>query len=935
VKLKKLAQIISLICIAAPAYAQVAAPEVKKDAPKPQKVERIEVTGSSIKRVADEGALPLQIITKEEIDKAGITSAEQLIATISANGTGRDNMSANTGIINTGITDRNNNGNSSANLRGLGSSSTLVLLNGRRVSTHGAKGNSVDLNSIPLAAVSRVEILKDGASAVYGTDAIGGVINFILRKDFSGVELTAFTDVTHDGGGNITRGNILAGTGDLARDGYNVMATYTLDRQERLKGSQRDFVNGQQPNRGLTPDTGGLTFATLNAAAGTAFTAAFNGSPTIGNFTLPVSTVSFNRANLLSFQNNCESIKDGFQYRADVLGADFYRAARGCAYDYGKQQVLIQPVDRQNLVARGIMALNADTNIVAEAVASRTESTRSFEPVQLTASVGNANLYPVSGPYYKLILPIAQFIPTFNPNLPLAYRWRCGACGNREINSISQASRVMVGIEGILAGKYDYRVSASTAGSRAGSTLINGYYNQVALYQVMASGVLNPFLRNGESQTPEAMAALAGASANGRSLFGGEASLTQFDGTLSGEVFQLPAGPVAAAVGFDMRRESYLFRNDATTVVINGAPFDDTQPKVSRTIKAAYAEVVIPVIKNLEITGAVRNDRYSDFGGTTNPKASIRFNPIPQLLFRGSYSEGFRAPSFFQLYTAGGPSPLPRDISDPVLCATFSTANQNCGIRVDQINGGNRDLKPEKSKQSTIGVVFSPVNWATISIDAWNLKRTERIYELNALDILANAGSFPEAFIRRADGTLSAIRAGYVNAEGDKAKGIEVGLNANGNMMNGKWSAGLDGTLMRSFKSKVLPSDPELELVGEWNTRDLFVRWKHSARFTYSQGPWSSTLSQSYTAGYKDENLIDRKFAPDFKERVEAYVVYNLSATYTGFKGLTITGGIKNIFNTDPPFTAHNVDFAGGTAWDPRVADPRGRAYTIRLNYKF
>jgi iron complex outermembrane receptor protein len=184
--LKPIARAILLLGVATPALAQ--------QAPATQKVE---ITGSSIKRIKAEGALPLQTITRAEIEREGITSAEQLVMRITANGTGADNLSSNAGIQ-LGTTDRNNNGNSSANLRGLGSSSTLVLLNGRRIAAHGAKGNSVDLNWIPLAAVERVEVLKDGASALYGTDAIGGVINFILRKDYKGLEATAFADVTEE-----------------------------------------------------------------------------------------------------------------------------------------------------------------------------------------------------------------------------------------------------------------------------------------------------------------------------------------------------------------------------------------------------------------------------------------------------------------------------------------------------------------------------------------------------------------------------------------------------------------------------------------------------------------------------------------------------------------------------------------------------------------
>ena len=207
--------------------------------------QRVTITGSSIKRIQTEGALPVQTVTREQIERAGFVSAEQLLMHISANGTGADNLSSNVGIQ-LGTTDRNNNGNSSANLRGLGANNTLVLLNGRRVPTHGAKGNAVDLNSIPLGAIERVEILKDGASAIYGTDAIGGVVNFILRKEVAGFEATGFADVTQEGGGHIYRGQLLGGWGDLSGDGFNVMAALTLDRQNALDLS---LIHISEPTR--------------------------------------------------------------------------------------------------------------------------------------------------------------------------------------------------------------------------------------------------------------------------------------------------------------------------------------------------------------------------------------------------------------------------------------------------------------------------------------------------------------------------------------------------------------------------------------------------------------------------------------------------------------------------------------------------------------
>ena len=930
VKLRKLAQVVSLICIAAPAAAQQTSPPTA-----PQKIQKVEVTGSSIKRVQDEGALPIQVITKEEIDRAGITSAEQLLTTITANGTSADNLSSNAGIQ-LGATDRNNNGNTSANLRGLGASSTLVLLNGRRVSTHGAKGNAVDLNSIPLAAVQRVEVLKDGASAIYGTDAIGGVINFILRKDYTGVELTAFTDITHDGGGDINRGSILAGWGDLARDRFNVMASLTFDKQDKLSGGERKFSNGYQPSRGLSPDTTGTPFATQAGGAGTAIGATFT-TPNLGT-----GTQTFNRANLLSFQGACNTITQQSQYEFALWGSPGFRYA--CAFDYTGQAVLIQPVERTNLVSRATFQIAPEHSAFVEVVASRSKSQKQFEQSQVTTSIAAGNAYPVGGPFYQ---NLSAFIPGFNPNNRIAYRWRCIDCGRRTIDSESDAHRLLIGVEGLI-GTWDYRLGASTAGNKANSVLGDGYMRNTDRDGVMgfnaalATGLINPWLLPGQTQTAAAMALIEGAKARGTSLFGGEASLNQFDGAISGELMTLPAGPLAVAGGFDVRKESYKFRNDrVSTEVIRDAPFDAEFPKVSRNIKAVYAEAAIPILSTLEATVAVRHDRYSDFGGTTNPKLALKFTPTKNLLFRGSYNTGFRAPSFFQLYGATLESQVPGNIFDPVLCPLGPVAGSDlsvCAIRPLGRAGGNKDLKPEKSKQWTVGFVVEPTTWITASIDLWEIKRTERIYELTPQQVILNFTTFPENLVRGSNGRLDGpggfIRAGFINAEGDITRGAELGLQANGKLASGKWNAGIDGTYIDSFRSRVFATQPYRETVGQWNSRDLFVRWKHQARFTYTQGPWSGTVSQSYTRGYKDE-VPAGVVPPGFQPEVDSYIVYNLSATYTGFKNLTITGGVKNILNTDPPFTAHNVDFAAGAGWDTRVGNPRGRAYTARVTYTF
>jgi len=913
-KLKVVAASLAAVVFASHVFAQAPAPE-------PQ---RITITGSSIKRIAAEGALPVQTISRDEIERQGITSAEQLVATLTANGTGADNLSSNTGIANNGVTDRNNNGNTSANLRGLGASSTLVLLNGRRISTHGAKGNAVNLSSIPLAAVQRVEVLKDGASAIYGTDAIGGVINFILRSDYRGLEVTGFADVTTDGGGNIYRGSVLYGVGSPDRQGFNFVASLAVDRQERLDARDRPFVNGRQPERGLSPDTSGPPFATLQTSPGSALPTAFT-LPTTG-------TQTYNRANLLSFQSRCADGLQMGQYQSALWGSPGARFA--CDYDYAGQQVLIQPVERANLMARAAYKFSSDHTAFVELLAAQNTSTKQFEHSQIITSVAAGNAYPVGGPHY---IDLTTFIPSFNNTRPLSYRWRCIPCGKRTIETENTAYRVLVGLDGVAWG-FDYKLGASVAGDKADSLLIDGYMRTAGFNTLLATGRVNPFSLDG-SQTPAVQSEIDAVKASGTKLFGGKTSLQQFDGTLSGEVAKLPFGPVNAAVGFDVRKETYLFKNGQTsTEPVRDAPFDAEFPKVSRDIKAVFFELSLPVYRNLELTGAVRHDRYSDFGDTTNPKVSFLFTPFERMKIRGSYNRGFRAPSFFQLYGATSEGPVPGNLRDPVLCPTGNEGLDVCAIRPLARSGGNRTLMPETSKQGTFGIVVQPTDWLSASLDYWEVTRKDRIYELTAQQVVANFTTFPENLVRgtngRLDGPGGFIRAGFVNAEGDITRGWDINVSGNGRLGAGRWRASLDGTYIDAFKSRVFATQPYVNTAGQWNSRDLFVRWKHRLSFTYSQGSWSGTLGQSYTSGYFDEKPVGT-IPPGFNPRVEAYTVYNASVAYTGIKNLSISAGIKNLLNTDPPFTAHNVDFLAGAGWDPRVGDPRGRALTLRMTYRF
>ncbi|CDG80707.1 TonB-dependent receptor [Janthinobacterium agaricidamnosum] len=915
-KVNKLAQWIALIGVAGPALAQDAAP---------QAMQKVEITGSSIKRVAKEGALPVQVITFDTIEKSGITSAEQLMRTISSNGTGADNMTSGNNVFGADA-DRVSGGASFASLRGLGPGSTLVLLNGRRIATHGASGKAVDLNAIPLGAISRVEILKDGASAIYGTDAVGGVINFILKTNYSGVEASVSTNDTQEGGGATRRASILAGTGALDNDGYNVMTSLTVDQAQQLNGNQRSFVNGFQPGRGLSPDTTGTLFANQLSGAGTALGSGFK---------MPGDNNTYLQANPLSFQGKCDTIHGMSQYQTDLWKdvTSPLRSKYSCAYDYGSDYVIQFPVERANLLSRGTLKLGPDHKMFVEVLASRTKATAILTPMQVQATVANKNLYPVGGAYYQ---DLSAYIPSFDNTKPIAYKWRANDVGNRTQENITDNARILVGFEGTF-GRWDYKAGISRAESRTNTALTDGYSYTDKLYSALASGIINPWLAPGQRQTDAARALIESTKFRG-DFQHGKTTMTQVDGAISGELLQLPAGALAMAAGFDLRREGYNFAQDVDATTILLAPGNAALSDASRDVKAVYAELLVPIMKDLEMQLALRRDDYSLVGSTTNPKIALRYQPFDTLLLRGSASKGFLAPSFQQLYSGSLDQELPNGIVDPVGCPKNPGNPAYCAIdRLAYKSGGNKNLRPETSKQGSVGFVFEPVRGYSASVDFWAINSRDRILNRTPQIVLANADALAANIVRNPDGTIDYVQAGWINAAGSKTRGADIGLRAEGLQSGFKWAAALDGTYLDSFKFAEYQGQQYQELVGKFYTRDLYLRWKHNATLNLSRGDWSALLTQNYASGYKDQlpNAGKGTPPPGFNPDVASYAIYSLSATYTGFKNTTVTVGIQNLLNTDPPFTAHNVDEVVGAGWDPRVADPRGRSLSLQLKYKF
>jgi iron complex outermembrane recepter protein len=952
------------------------------------------VTGSRIKRDPANSALPLTIISNADLTREGISNPEQVISLLSSNGNGTDNLSSNSDVV--GADSRGKNGLSAANLRGQGSSATLVLLNGRRVSSHGQGGSAVDVNQIPFAAIERIEVLKDGASAIYGTDAIGGVINFITKTNYEGITLNGFTDITQEADSPIYRLSATGGVGNLDEQGFNLMGALSFSSNGALFGRDRDFVNGNQPSRGLSIDTRGTPVATaqqLNptgAGIGIAQTGTLLGGTTGATtlnanpgFFIPGTTQPANGGvNPLRLPGGagCASVDGGMNYDSVLWAVP--GAALACSWDTARAATLQQPLKTLTYYARGTVKFG-EHQIFAELTGSEAIARKVFSNNQYT---GNTGTLPIAYPLNALTAPtynavfnsISAVLPAVTPNYgrPIAFRYRCIDCGARSLVTDTKTIRGTIGIEGPLFDGWDYQAGGSYARSKSDSTLGSGYhytgvYTNTAqtaaagggavigqvdpraptapgatapgIVGLFNSGIINPFSL---TQTPQALAALKAVSADGATLYGGVYEVQQFDASLSGELFNLPAGLVRVAVGVDYRRETYKFDAGSpgalTSRSIFNAPFDNAfaLPQVSRNVKAAYGEILIPILRSLEVTLAGRIDDYSGFGSTFNPKVTAKFRPVDWLLFRGSYNTGFRVPTFNQIFNGQVRLTNPGNtLVDPTTCPQGTTAGPQPGcaaITPDSISGGNLTLEPETSKQFSVGVVLQPASRISLSVDYWNIAVDNTIGTITIPQLFANITAFPER-IGRTNGIITLVDLRTGNFGSRRTAGLEISARAGFDALGGSIGLGLDGTYLLDKREKLLPNLAYQKLVGIFTlVGDIGLEWKHNAFVSYTNDGFGMTLSQIYRSGYANQTLPASATRPDFNPRVKPYVIYNATVSQRIGDKLTLTAGVRNVFNTDPPFAiTYDSNSGSGGSWDPRVADPRGRSFTMSAEVKF
>ena len=890
-----------------------------------QTLERVEITGSSIKRIDAETALPVQVITREQIQKTGATNVEQLLQTVSS-------MSSSGGLTAASTSGATTGGISSISLHGLTSIRTLVLINGRRIAPYGigfvGDSVSVDVNSIPLSAIERVEVLKDGASAIYGSDAIAGVINFILRQDFTGIEITGEYGDTTQGGANLKRASGTFGFGNLAADRFNLMLVASYQKEGSLFGRDRSFSKS-----GINLDAGN------DATSGNTFP---------GNIALfPTGSKTRNPT-----APNCPG--------PYAVNDPNFPPTR-CRFDPSPYVTLIPASDRTSLFATGKFAITADIQAYAEASYNENKSRTIIQPVPLSDQFALPLSNPLcsqfpynasaSGPCQAVfrLTSASQYYPTayalaqYGGAPDLLVRYRSEGSGPRDLTDIAQAPRFVAGIKGTAIG-WDFDAAYLYTESKVREQVNSGFPAYTTILPLLNSGTVNPF---GPS-APDVEAQLAGSSFKG-DAFKIKSQLQSVAARASRDVMQLSAGPLGVAFGAEARKEKFDFNANPTikTGDISGYGGNFLDTDKSRNVEAIFGEVNVPIIKNLEANVAARYDHYQGVGNSFTPKGGLRWQPAPEMLFRTSWGRGFRAPSLQDLYLPNTTGVTPAGLSDPLRCPTTKDGTIDCTTQFNVTFGGNAQLKPEKSRNFTLGAVLEPTNAVSVGIDYFRVDLSDTITNgVNAGTILTDkasvaryAGLITRAAPSPADiaamipGKILNIDQTNLNLGVSKVAGFELDVKWRLPASDyGKFILAANGTYFTRFDT----SNPDGSFSGGVDqvnnaTGGVVPRFRSYSSVDWTLGPWNVNVGQTFQKGYTD---IPSSFSGATRD-VSSYAIYDVQGTYTGFKSWSLTLGARNVFNRDPPYSnvGGQVQFQAG--YDAQYADPRGRFLYGRVTYSF
>ncbi|WP_417439288.1 TonB-dependent receptor domain-containing protein [Idiomarina sp.] len=874
-------------------------------------VERIQVTGSRIKRTDMETASPITVFDSEAIESSGFTTMEKFVHNIPSMNGGYNGSNTNNG----------SGGYASANLRGLGSDRTLILLNGRRYA-------SGDLNSIPMAYIERVEVLRDGASTIYGSDAIAGVINFITKKDFEGAEFSAQYDLTGEGDGETTK---LSGVIGASSGKGNVVLALEYQNRNPIWQGDRDFSRIPLSEEGGQIVQGGSTTIPYSTWSAAAENSPYNSSVADTSFVVDPETGEVRPYN-----------------------------GQQDAYNFAPASYMVTPQDIFTINASANYELTRDLNVFMEAGYTNRQSD------QLMASEGTFWGPTVAGNHPDN--PIGEDV--------YIYR-RLEETGGRSFTQDFSDYRMVFGFEGYLDNGWSWDVSYNYS-RFVDASVDYGRANPERFATVLdpdlcdaeeaCPGLWNPFEAGTLSQELMDYVLVPNSPVE-------RGTTKQLMANLTGDTgsFTLPAGPVAWAVGVEKRWEEYQNQPDGGAILgqIYSVAAEPTEG--SYDVEEAYLELNVPLLRDLpgvqslDLSAAVRYSEYDFLDGETTTKFGLEYVPMDGLLVRATVAEGFRAPGISDLYSPQEESNI--SYTDP--CVEYGdSSNQNVidncsgeGFAPDftldnnqssTLVGGNEDLQPETSDSFTMGVVYQPefVENLSIAVDYYDIEIENGIgapstsaivaqcygsenFSNEACGLILGADavdrpSWSGSDYRDSNGYIAGVLAYTQNISVFETSGIDFDVNWSRDLAGGQLTMRLDGTYLKDYTYVAQAGASALELAGKFGADTNFggrVAAFPELRTNLTAGYKIGDADVSWTARYQsgtDDINYDSK---DVSSSTGSYIYHDMQANYYYGERTTFTLGIRNLFDKQPPYVTNNNDMntlnssydTAGQYWYARV----------------
>lgn len=843
-------------------------------------LKRVEITGSLIKSAQKVGYNQVQVVTADQIRDSGANTVADFLRTLSSNSASSWSEAMPTGSA---------PGGAGIALRGLSEKYTLVLVDGQRVAPYGLNANNTDsffdLNTLPLNMVERIEIVKTGAVAQYGTDAIAGVVNVITKKSFRGVQLDASFGEATRGGSATPKLGIVAGFGDLNADRFNFTVAASFYKQDAFTQADRSNTRAQD-------NTGINQFGMLTGAP------SFWEPTGAGNSGAPLNPCPYGGA-----------IRQGGQ----VVGGP--SSGTTCVANSANGQDGQPDEKRFNVKAHATFQLSDTTQAFVDLWESR--NTTTFAQGYQGIGDGTLAYNPATGGTTQ----VPNFVSAANPYnpfgvaTPLTYTF----LGEPEVvKTTSNFYRAAAGLRGsftaLNASNWDWTASISHSQSTVDTTT-TGLLSVPGLAAIL--GPNGRFNFSAPQTTPSGLAGLYTSSAN-QAI----SALDTVDMTLSTtNLFSLPAGNVGLGLGAQFLHERAYIGNFAAEAQGLAVPFTLQSADGERNVAAAYYQLDIPLVSGLSFSHSGRFDHYSDFGDAFSPRFALRWQPVSALTTYASYGRGFRAPTLVE--NSQSASYSLQDAVDP-----YSPINSTQQFNVAELIKGNRNLQPERTKNYNAGFQLSPDSKTDIGID-WYKIVIDNVIGKSKIQDIVNAND-PNVVHRNPDGSIAYVDMTFSNLGSLRTDGFEFTFRKALPTSLGTFTLTGDWAYVWHFN---VESAAGVTQNCAGNNACItqpfgasFPRWKGNLNLNWRYRQFSTTLTYLYDSPY-----TETEFAPD---SVPSYSQFNLVTTYTGFKHWTIYASVNNLFNRKPPFDPI-WQYGPNLTYDPTLYNNQGRFAEVGATYRF